>query len=226
MGAIKGFSTQERKSEETFATVQLLDGRRGAVDVLTSYATKVNAIPKNVGIGSTLNTVVSAAHGAIAGNMVRFIDGPNIGLEMLIIASDLNTFTVAGELYGAPVVGNTFDILRRVTPTVGPDGQITVTVTTLPVVMVGGVWVDFAVTNINPVNTAVHTLLTNIKKLQIVNQTGNIFYLAVNGVDVGVIFPGAEIAPMEFASNAGDIIQLRTTAGVVNVGNFFMNFFN
>lgn len=225
---IKGHSTQERRNAQTFATVQELGGRVGALDSLMHFLFNVNIVPRQVEVGSTVRMIVSAGHTARKGDFLHFNSGLNINYEYLVVNTDANNIYLADDLPNTPVpVVDTFTIRRAVVPNVDEDGNISVSVASLTATMVdAGVHIDLSSTPILfTAYTDVKTLTTNITQMQVVNQSGSIFRLRIDATDVGFIVPGQEVV-MPFAQSAGSVIRLQAVGADATIGNLFLNFFN
>jgi hypothetical protein len=96
--------------------------------------------------------------------------------------------------------------------------------------MTEGTFIDFSLTV--PITDAawvtVYTLTSNSKKMAIGHQSGATLILGINGVAKGVIYPGMDAQPFEFAANLGDTIDIRawTGLGPYVAGSLYLNFFN
>jgi len=128
--AIPGYSPEQGTSIDPTGdtmqhlSIQEISGKRGAADVVIHGLTNVS-MGLIVESGSTQRLIRSTAHGAQLGWVMRPSNGPSISQEISIVGIiDANNFAIS-TLF--PIsIGNTFDLLKYVTPLYGADGSLTV----------------------------------------------------------------------------------------------------
>jgi len=231
MSSIFGFPNRKRENslkhrEERFLTVQPLNCGRGAADVLVKYLSTLSLVPLVVDVGSTPCTLISTApHGAKEGDVVSFVSGNNYLEEHTVLAViDAMTLELAGDTSADPI-GDTFKIRRPTTPNIDSSGNLVVVLGSISTTMVdSGSLVDFTGTPVDNVTPfVVKTLTTPIVKMQVCQLGGGIFFLYVNGIQVGYITAGQDNI-IEFAQAPGAIISIKSIAGTVNTGKLFFNY--
>lgn len=110
--------------EAEYITGQPIGNSRIGLDVIAMMCYKVGAT-RTAEAGSTDTLIKLTAHGAKRGDVIRFITSANniseleVGVEDII---DANTIEVAGILSADVATGDTFEILRMVTPRVDSSG--------------------------------------------------------------------------------------------------------
>ena len=111
-----------------YATMSLLGQDKAALDTaprhLYQFASGTLANPQNTG-GVNLKRVLKiTTHGRSKGDVIRFTSGDNIYVEVQVDRSlDANNLLLAGELPNDAVAGDTFDVLRYITPSVDESGS-------------------------------------------------------------------------------------------------------
>lgn len=110
----------------SYMTAQEVPGKRTAMDVLIHGAT-VHSSGHTVDAGSVQRRIASTAHGAKAGWFMRPTDGPSAGEEIPITkVIDADSFVIAAPFDLA--IGNTFEIVKSVTPNYTASGDLNVVV--------------------------------------------------------------------------------------------------
>jgi hypothetical protein len=229
MGANSGFPNQQRLGSQAFQTIQELLGGQGASDVMSWFAFTVNgAIPLIALIDSTKRDILVAANTAKPGDWVQFLTGANAGVIIRVLTANATDITLNNDLPITPTAGDNFNIRRAVLPNVDAQGNQSVSVAPFSSTMTEFGTLDFSITPVTSLAfVALHTLVADCKQMQVTNQSGGAFKLAVNAVVVGVIVPGEDVI-IPFARNAGDVLTIEAlNAGYDTVaGNLFVNFFN
>lgn len=142
--SIKGFSTQKKletdisgyldsqtKDSSQFATAQKTSSDKVLMDATSNNVFRLHAGAKTTEAGSDQRVIKNTAHGAMAGDLVRFeLASQNAYFESNIVsAPDANTIILAAQLPSAPVVGDQFFILRYASQRVDSSGS-TIVITT------------------------------------------------------------------------------------------------
>lgn len=110
----------------SYMTAQEVPGKRTAMDVLIHGVT-VHSSGHTVDAGSVQRRIASTAHGAKAGWFMRPTDGPSAGEEIPITkVIDADSFVIAAPFDLA--IGNTFEIVKSVTPNYTASGDLNVVV--------------------------------------------------------------------------------------------------
>jgi len=110
-----------------YATIQEAPGKRGALDAVIHGSFTVSTA-HIIEAGSVKRKIVSAAHGAKKGWIMRPSSGASKGEEIAIVKIvDANTFVIAEEFDLA--LADTFSICRLITPNYTEDGDLNVVVT-------------------------------------------------------------------------------------------------
>lgn len=92
--------------------------REGAFTVATDLAEA----------GSTNQVIIATGHQARVGDLLRFTTaGQNYYVEMHVSSTTANAITLTRTLPGAPSVGDSFVIMRLVTPSIAADGSSNIT---------------------------------------------------------------------------------------------------
>jgi hypothetical protein len=131
MSGIKGWPSQKKitYAQDTFNeynTVQPIGSDKNAADVVAKSAFRFSAIDA-VEAGSTENIVIATAHGAIPGDFIRFETGTFTNWEIAIVKVTANEMYLGTKLSAAPGVGDTFYIMKYITPRVDATGAIVAT---------------------------------------------------------------------------------------------------
>ncbi len=120
----KGYPTDKAEGNVKHVTVQPEGSGRYGVDVVNRGATIVGSDAAEA--ASTSSKIVATAHAAKAGNMIRWTSGAMSGEEYAVLSVLTNSITTP-TMSAVPSAGNTFDIMRYVTPTYDGDGDLFVT---------------------------------------------------------------------------------------------------
>jgi len=117
MSIIKGFPTSDKLLEgggltANYATLQPVAAKRHALDVISITASEFST-SHTILAGSAGNIILSTAHGARVGDMIKFVTPTAlVGAEVAVIGvSDANSFTI-GSATTLNIVGGTFDVYR------------------------------------------------------------------------------------------------------------------
>lgn len=126
---IKGHTDDKRQGEERYTTVQPIGSGRSGLDVIPKALFYTDTTSTDlVEAGSDTQSIVATAHGARAGDVIRFVTGLNDRFEATVIdVPDANTMTLGQVLPNAPVVGDEFQVGRHITLTLNSDGALVVT---------------------------------------------------------------------------------------------------
>lgn len=131
MSAPQGWPSQQKKyGNSQFVSVQSTGSTRNALDVVSRGVTQV--VTDVVEAGSTPNIIVATAHSAQHGMLIRFTSGVYSGREFGVYLVTANSIQLYADLLvstvpTAPSPGDTFAILRYVTPAFASDGSIVAT---------------------------------------------------------------------------------------------------
>lgn len=113
-------------------SIQEAVGKRGSADVVIHGSAAVST-GHTVDAGSVKKKIVSTAHGAKRGWIMRPTSGNSTGEEISIIEIiDANTFAIAYEADLA--IGDTFELCKLITPKYTLNGELNVVVTPGPVI--------------------------------------------------------------------------------------------
>jgi len=130
MSGIKGWPSQKKvtydqKTYNEYVTVQPVYGDKNAADVTPKSAFRLTGL-KTIEAGSTEQTIIATAHGASAGDFIRFEAGATLEyFEAAIVEIvDANTFRLGTKLPSVPPITDTYYILRYTTPRVDASGSI------------------------------------------------------------------------------------------------------
>ncbi len=135
-----------------YQTVQEISGKRGAADVVIHGTTLVSSA-HTVDAGSVRRKIVSNAHGAKKGWIMRPSSGNSQGEEIAIVqvSDDGNSFVIS--TFFDIAIGDTFDLLKSVTPNYTASGDLNVVAVPGPVVFtLDGVDTDVAEDTVTPAN--------------------------------------------------------------------------
>jgi len=128
------YTDDEYKDIQNFITGQHLRGDKVAMDVKPTWLTSISTA-NAVLINSTNRVILKTSHGALKGDVLRFTDGDNIGIEATVLSvPTADIIILASKLEDAPTAGELFDILRPVTPTTSASGLLPISVPELDVV--------------------------------------------------------------------------------------------
>ncbi len=119
----KGYQSQKKlhAQKPEFITISPVGSDKYAMDIALK-GTVTNSGSDAIEAGSTVSTINATAHTAVVGDLIRITSGPNAGIETNVYATTSNTITLSNDLPFAPSAGQTFDILKPVTLTLGPTG--------------------------------------------------------------------------------------------------------
>lgn len=135
-----------------YQTVQEISGKRGAADVVIHGTTLVSSA-HTVDAGSVRRKIVSNAHGAKKGWIMRPSSGNSQGEEIAIVqvSDDGNSFVIS--TFFDIAIGDTFDLLKSVTPNYTASGDLNVIAVPGPVVFsLDGVDTEVAEDTVTPAN--------------------------------------------------------------------------
>lgn len=127
MATPKGYPTQEKndRAQAEHATVSPSGQFKHGLDVLDRSTVFVSGNDA-AEAGSTDILIVATAHGLQAGDRLRFTSGVHTGVEVDVLSiPDANTIEMAQRLSVPVADGDTFDILKPISFTLSPSGQIT-----------------------------------------------------------------------------------------------------
>jgi hypothetical protein len=120
-------SGHENEERQAFVTLQPIGSDRIAQDVLPKGAWDVTAgIPDTVEANSEGRLIIATAHVARVGDVIKFETGNNTGNEFHVTSIATNQIVIGTEPGVAIGVGDTFSILRTVTPRYDNDGNLSI----------------------------------------------------------------------------------------------------
>lgn len=124
---IAGYSNSRTQSEH--ATIQNINDSKRALDSISRGVFRKGLV-KTVTTNSPLTRVVIAtSHGAVPGDLIRWESGNNIYVEAAVLAvPNVNTMVLSHSMGTLPVIGETFFVLRYITPRFDSTGLITATI--------------------------------------------------------------------------------------------------
>lgn len=130
MSGIKGWPSQKKvtydqKTYNEYVTVQPVYGDKNAADVIPKSAFRLTGL-KTIEAGSTEQTIIATAHGASAGDFIRFEAGATLEYFEAAIVEVLNanSFRLGTKLPSIPPITDTYYILRYTSPRTDPTGAI------------------------------------------------------------------------------------------------------
>lgn len=136
MSVIKGFTSTFHtiKAEynsatqylkQIYATVRELGAGQVGLMMSPMWLSTVSSGNTIDASGSTKRILAIAGHGHSAGQVIRFTTGPNTGIEVQIMdASEANSVLLGQELPEDPTGSNVYTLLRPMTPTLSPTGNL------------------------------------------------------------------------------------------------------
>lgn len=225
----QGYTFDQCADIQSFVTAQKLTQDKVALDVKPNWLASV-ATSKAVLAGCTNRIIKCTSHGARVGDIVRFTNADNIGVEATVLSVvSANEFILASELIDAPSVTETFDVLRPITPTVSTSGTITVTLPDTDIVdqIDTTPLLDVSVSNI-PASSAlplevVASLAADCRKILTVDDIGEFIGLYTGAAGAEVLKCVLPIAGgcVELELSAGDRISLRNMKdATINTATF------
>ena len=138
--SVKGFPSNQKLPLGTgitneFVTVQPINKYRNALEI-TKSAFRVGGVKTaaaSTGNIDGVSWIYDTATVAKVGDFIRFETGSNQHLEVPIVKVEANRFLLGALLSPAPIAGDTFYIMRYVTPKLDADGALSVTASSGPV---------------------------------------------------------------------------------------------
>lgn len=140
--SIKGFKSQQALSKKLggytedqsidqarYVTVQEMNGKRHALDVIIQGAYQITVIPLTAASGSNIRVIKCVAHGASKNDIIRLSNGTQFSA---ISIPDADTIITSVELDVDPT-GSTFTVWRHITPAYNADGSLNVSVVPSPI---------------------------------------------------------------------------------------------
>lgn len=140
--SIKGFKSQQALSKKLggytedqsidqarYVTVQEMNGKRHALDVIIQGAYQITITPLTVASGSNIRVIKCVAHGANKNDIIRLLNGTQFSALSI---PDADTIITSVELDVDPT-GDTFTIWRHITPAYNADGSLNVSIIPSPV---------------------------------------------------------------------------------------------
>lgn len=130
MSGINGWPSQkkityDKKTYNEFVTVQPVYSDKNAVDTAPKSGFRLTGL-KTIEAGSDEQTIIATAHGASAGDFIRFEAGATLEFfeASIVEIVDANTFRLGTKLPSVPPITDTYYILRYTTPRVDSSGSI------------------------------------------------------------------------------------------------------
>ncbi len=120
----KGYADKTAVGNPQHVNVQPTGSGRNALD--TANRGVFPEASDVVEAGATTTTIPATGHVAKAGDMIRFTSGALEHVEMAVLSVTANLITMAGTFSEAPGTGDTFQIMRWVTPSYDEDGSLSV----------------------------------------------------------------------------------------------------
>ena len=121
-------SATSKNSELEFLTFQPVGPSQIGLDVVSYGAFTVGASARVVEAGSTDRSIKLTDHGARRGDFIRWVSVAGADINELEVRikeiTDANNFVLEGSLSGTPAAGDTFDILRHITPRMDSSGGL------------------------------------------------------------------------------------------------------
>jgi len=138
---IKGYPSQGKHlamenvagsaNQSLFVTLQKILGERLGLDVLNHGAYRAgSAIAVASDTATSTNRLINAtSHGALEGDYIRWETGNNVGIECPVIkVVDADNLVISNLLSTLPLTGETFYVMRYVTPRYDSSGLISATI--------------------------------------------------------------------------------------------------
>ena len=125
---LAGYTEEQSIDQQRYVTVQEMNGRRHALDVLIHGCYQVGGV-FTAASGSNIRTIKCTSHGANKNDIIRFVDGTQFAA---LSVPDANTIITTVELDSDPT-GNTFTVWRHITPSYNSDGSLNVVATPGPI---------------------------------------------------------------------------------------------
>ena len=232
MSQINGrYSSRQNPKETIYADLSKVAYDQHALNVRTYSSTKVSS---KVAEANTNKAIIACtAHGLMNGEFIRFTSGPYNGFEFQVVSATANEIVLASTLQVAITTGVTFDIMRPITMTVGPDGVTSVSIVfnTLVDVLDNGL-IDLSVTPIpasaNPPLELVASAASTLKSVDIIEDVGEFMELLIGGVGVETHYMTLPLGGgtiEELSIPGGSRVSIRALKNVaINIGNMAMNF--
>lgn len=234
LGLVPGFTPDQSASKNEFVTVQDTNTQRRSLDVVSRGLFRALAIDA-AEANSSKRLLVATGHGALPGDMIRFATGANQYCEAGVLSvPDANNIILATELDNVIGVGDTFYVMKFVTPLFDNTGalNITGTVTAAPAYLdyVDSGRLDYSISNVS--NAAwvqvIASTAADAKKITLFDAGGFAMELGVGApaseVRKILIPPGGLNGMIEVQIPAGSRVSVRgITAQVVNAGELDIN---
>lgn len=203
---IKGYSNQEKRGEQQYATLQNLGSGRYGLDVIQRVAYQISALPKAITSDSTEKLIIySTAHGAREGDFIRFIDGNNKSIEAPILQIiDANTIKLSITIPSMAMTGDEFHIMRPISLTTNESGELVVSQGSIQYVLDGAAQQVIEDT-LTPANNKSLPSKLFVKKDGILSEVVRDTVIPANNVAL----------PVEIIGVSGTTINI--TAGDINV---------
>lgn len=130
MSTPKGYSSQEKEDRLSaqFSTVEPVREHQFGLSV-NAHQYVYSAASDTAEAGSTAKVIVATGHAAKKGDILFFYSGSLGNIEVKVWDVGVNSIELAEELPAAPIVGDTFDVLRHKYPVVNSDGTPILTLT-------------------------------------------------------------------------------------------------
>lgn len=119
---LKGYTEDQSVDQQRYVTVQEMNGRRHALDVLIHGCYQVTTLPLTVEAGSNIRVLKITGHGANPNDIIRLSDGTEFAA---LSVPDADTIITTVELDTDPT-GDTVTIWRHITPSYNNDGSLNV----------------------------------------------------------------------------------------------------
>jgi len=187
MGKIAAFPAQrsvDNRFDENLATVSPVESLKYAQDVSSRVYVQLIASDA-VEVGSTSTVIMATGHSAIRGDILRFTSGPFADREAVVEQVGAATITLADELPSAPDTGNAFDITRYCRPRVNSSGEVVVSSSATPnVLLVYDTVAAVADTTLTTVASYTAPSATTVAVISAGGEVYAVYTLVLNTVDI------------------------------------------
>lgn len=120
---MKGYSTDKTSGPQKHVTLQPIAGGKHAADMVPKAVALVTALDQVPSAG-TVNSIEVVGHVAKAFDVIRFTGGVNENTEVSVSKVDANNIFLYHKFDAALTAADTFKIMRYVTLTITPDGEL------------------------------------------------------------------------------------------------------
>ena len=123
--SLKGFPSTEKlaRTGAEHACITPMGYKQAGLNVMVQYVAQVGVDDAAEAL-STNAVIVATGHVARKGDVIRITSGANIQIDVACVDTDANSITLGADLPADMGVGDTFQILRGITPTTSASGSV------------------------------------------------------------------------------------------------------